>query len=118
MKLTTFYLAVFGVVLTIGRPVSAEMNFSEDSRRFQLVADGEREKLDKAHQMGEDAGYKDGKSGKLKKDRLLEKVPSGNVCQQLCANSFCSTFSIPICYNWDNPFSSQATSDRGGLFEF
>ncbi len=21
-----------------------------------------------------------------------------------------------ICYNWDSPFSSQATSDRGGFF--
>ncbi|HEQ4464477.1 TPA: hypothetical protein VGZ84_000741 [Streptococcus pyogenes] len=53
------------------------MDLSEDSRRPQLVADGERERLDKAHQMGEDAGYEDGKSGKPKKDRLLEKAPSG-----------------------------------------
>ncbi|HEQ0375941.1 TPA: hypothetical protein ACQNYY_001484 [Streptococcus pyogenes] len=77
LKLTTFYLAVFGVVLTIGRPVLAEMNLSEDSRRSQLVTDSEREQLDRAHQMGEEAGYNDGKSGKPKKDRLLEKVPSG-----------------------------------------
>ncbi|HHJ6965469.1 TPA: hypothetical protein ACQM0H_001704, partial [Streptococcus pyogenes] len=27
-------------------------------------------------------------------------------------------FKTIFCYNWDNPFSSQATSDRGGFFGF
>ncbi|HEQ3711781.1 TPA: hypothetical protein ACKRBA_000187 [Streptococcus pyogenes] len=79
LNLATLCLALLGTTLLMAQPVKAEragestflvLNSDEDERLF-------REKLDKVHQMGEDAGYKDGKSGNPKKDRLSETVPSG-----------------------------------------